>query len=352
MSAFEEWPNRFPFALPILMNDAAETRLPLSVVLPTYGRDKVLTDTVAQLLAQEPAAAEILIVDQTPSHDAETTMLLQDWHDRHKIRWVRLSKPSQPAALNHALTLATQPIVLFLDDDIAVDPGFVAAHVAAYVSPEIWAVAGQVLQPGETELADHVHRPISGTLADLDFPFRSANSASIANGMSGNLSVRRERALELGGFDENFLAPVSYRFDADFCQRLVAAGGVIRFEPQARIHHLRAARGGTRTEGSHMTSASPLHGLGDYYFALRQGGTAFAWRRFLTRPLREVRTRFHLRRPWWIPVKILGELRAMRLALRLNRAGPKLLTSASLARDLCALDHDHSPLASRADGSD
>lgn len=79
------------------MEVSAGSLLPLSVVVPTYGRDKVLTDTVAQLIAQEPSAAEILIIDQTPSHDTEAKVLFQGLHDRHEIRWVTLQKLYNPA---------------------------------------------------------------------------------------------------------------------------------------------------------------------------------------------------------------------------------------------------------------
>ena len=76
-----------------------------------------------------------------------------------------------------------------------------------------------------------------------------------------------------------------------------------------------------------MASASPLHGVGDTYYALRRGrGWDRLWH-ILKRPFREVCTKYHLRRPWWIPVKFIGELRALVLAIRLHRAGPKLLTT-------------------------
>jgi GT2 family glycosyltransferase len=217
-----------------------------------------------------------------------------------------------------------------LDDDIRIGPAFLAAHYEAFDDPSIWAVVGQVLQPGEEEWVDYEHQRQYSPLADLDFPFRSGQRTFVENGMSGNLCVRREVALALGGFDENFLPPVSYRFDSDFCKRLVRAGGRIRFEPSARIHHLRAERGGTRTAGSHLKSASPVHGVGDYYFAFRQGMSPATLRYVLSRPLREVRTRFHLRRPWWIPVKLVGELRAMLMALRLLMRGPNCLESAEI----------------------
>lgn len=299
--------------------------LALSVGIPTFGRDQVLIDTITQLLAQSPRAAEILIVDQTPEHDPDTTRQLADWHDHGHIRWIRLEHPSQPEALNRAFFLATQPLVLMLDDDIRIGPGFLAAHHAACDDPTIWAVVGQVVQPDQKVDVQYKRPPQSGPLADLSFPFCSGTRAFIENGMSGNMCVRRETALALGGFDENFLPPVSYRFDSDFCKRLVRAGGKIRFEPLARIDHLRAERGGTRSVGSHLASASPIHGVGDYYFAMRQGLSLETIAYVLRRPLREVRTLFHLRRPWWIPVKLFGEMRAFMLALRFMLRGPKFL---------------------------
>lgn len=299
--------------------------LPISIVIPTFGRDAVLTDTITQLLDQRPAAAEILIVDQTPQHDAATESLLASWQSEGRIRWERLDRPSQPAALNHALRKVTQPLVLMLDDDIRIGPGFIAAHVAGFKDVSVWAVVGQVLQPGERPLAGYPHHPSGGRLADLEFAFHSASVSWVTNGMSGNLSVRRERAIAVGGFDENFLPPVSYRFDTEFCKRLCRSGGRIRFEPAARIDHLRAPRGGTRSIGSHLDSASPMHGAGDYYFALRQGLSVETLLYALRRPFREVCTRHHLRRPWSIPVKLIGELRAMAQAIRLHRRGPRCL---------------------------
>ena len=227
--------------------------LPISVAIPTFGRDEVLIDTISQLLLQSPRAAEILIVDQTPKHEEATMARLTLWHQEGVIRWERLSQPSQPAALNHAIAIADQPLVLMLDDDIRIGPDFLSAHHAAFDEPEIWAVVGQVLQPEENEWVNYKRLEQSGPLADIEFPFYSSQRAFIENGMSGNMCVRREKALALGGFDENFLPPVSYRFDTDFCKRLIRAGGKIRFEPQARINHLRATRGSQVTVAIHYS---------------------------------------------------------------------------------------------------
>ena len=286
--------------------------LPLTVAVPTFCREQVLLDTIEMLLQQQPAAAEILILDQTVQHEPATVSQLQHWHEAGLISWIRDLEPSQPAALNYALKYAAHEFVLFLDDDIRIDAGFLAAHVAGFCSDSIWVVAGQVLQPGEEADSGYSYHPSPlGGLSDVGFPFNSARPAMIQNAMSGNMTVRRDRALQLGGFDETFAPPVSFRFDNEFSKRVCKAGGLIAFCPEARIYHLRASRGGTRSVGNHLTSASPVHGFGDYYFAFLHGRGIERWTYSGYRLYREVRTRFHLTHPWWIPVKLLGELRAL-----------------------------------------
>ena len=294
--------------------------LPVSIVIPTFGRESVMLDTLRHLLALTDRAAEILVIDQTTGHEPGTEKVLSGWNTSGRVRWIRRATPGVVPAMNQGLQDARYPLVLFLDDDIVPGPDLVRAHSDCHAAhPDAWAVVGQVLQPGEEPANLPAPPPRGGLRADFGFPFRGTRPDWVRNVMAGNLSVKRDRALALGGFDPAYLPPVSYRFESDFARRVGAAGGQIRFEPRASIRHLRAPSGGTRSEGGHLTSASPLHGVGDYYFALRHARGAERWAYALVRPFREVRTRFHLRHPWWIPVKLLAEGRALFLALRLER---------------------------------
>lgn len=291
----------------------------LSVAIPTLGREKVLIDTVEALLALEQPADEILVIDQTQSRSEETASALQRWHDRGRVRWLRLTRASIPFAMNVGLREATSEVVLFLDDDIVPDAGLVAAHGRAQRRPEVAGVTGMVLQPGEmpTKGDPHVDRG-HGLRRDLDFRFSTTERCDIANVMAGNLSVKRAAAIACGGFDESFIG-VAYRFETEFCRRLQRNGGRVVFEPAAVIHHLRAPSGGTRVWGDHKTSARPEHSVGDYYFALLEGRGLERWAYSGRRMVRECCTRFHLAHPWFIPSKIVGELRGFALAARLAR---------------------------------
>jgi len=158
----------------------------------------------------------------------------------------------------------------------------------------------------------------------LDFKFYSTSRRCVKNVIACNLSVRRERALEIGGFDMNFIG-AAYRFETEFCRRVWQHGGKVLFEPKASIRHLKVERGGIRKYGSHLSSSSPMHSVGDYYFALRQGVNSETLRYIFRRPFREISTKFHLKHPWWIPVKLLGEIRALLLAMKLYQQGPRLI---------------------------
>lgn len=304
-----------------------------SIVIPTYRRGAVLLQSVRLLLQQDPVADEILVVDQTPRHDVDIEAQLAAWERGGLVRWIRRATPSITAAMNGGLLAAKGDWVLFLDDDTVPSDGLVAGHAAAVAShPEAWAVAGQVLQPGESPSEACAETRTRFLWQDLEFRFNGARPGWVTNGMAGNLCVRREKAIALGGFDEQFGPPVAYRFETEFAKRIIQHGGKIWFEPKASVRHLRTPSGGTRSQGSHLTSPSPVHGVGDYYYALRCGrGWERAWY-MVRRPFREVGTRFHLCHPWWIPVKIVGELRALALALRLYRNGPRLLDVAAANR--------------------
>jgi GT2 family glycosyltransferase len=277
----------------------------ITIAIPTFQRQAIAVETVQRLL---PFGVPIVVVDQTPSpHEALASL---------PIRLIRLPEPSIPHAMNVALAAATTELVLFLDDDILSTAGLVDAHAEAHRDPAVWAVVGQILQPGEEP--ERIEQPAD----DLEFRFNSDRPAELRNVMAGNLSVKRARAIGIGGFDENFIG-VAYRFETDFALRLVAAGGKIRFEPRASIRHLKLASGGLRAFGDHRTSASPMHSAGDYYFALWHRPPL--WRYALTRLRKNVATRYHLKHPWTIPTKLAGELRGLALARTLYRRGRRLM---------------------------
>ncbi len=287
----------------------------ISVVIPTYNRNQVLLDTIAFLLALTPAPAEILIIDQTKRHNPITTEKLRRLETQNKIRRIMSPYPSIPHAMNIGLKLARHEIVLFLDDDIIPGDKLIEAHVNTHTEKYQNIVAGQVLQLGEK---------ISKDDASMPFRFSSDRPQFISEVMGGNFSIKRELAIHLGGFDENFIY-VAYRFEAEFCERAIRSGERIFFEPAATIRHLKVQNGGTRSFGRHLTTLKPCHSVGAYYYLLCSKNTPRRPYQFILRLLRAVGTQFHLKHPWWTPVTLISELRGFFLAIKLKWNGPKYI---------------------------
>lgn len=290
-------------------------KLPVTIAIPTYRREQVLIDTIRFLRQLEPSASEILVLDQTDCHAPETSRQLGQWNDDKSIRWIRFSPPSIPMAMNKGLLEASNEIVLFVDDDIIPHKDFIAQHYQAQATYDL--IAGMVLQPGETEIPKKAG----------SFSFRQIESEKVNEFMGGNFSVKRSVALDLGGFDENFVG-AAYRFEAEFAHRYVNKHGRIHYEPNAKIDHLQAKAGGTRAHGHHLRTAQPSHTVGAYYYLISTRTGRWRWN-IAKRALRSVRTRHHLRQPWWIPVTMLSEVRGLKLALELYRSGPRLLKARS-----------------------
>jgi GT2 family glycosyltransferase len=299
-----------------------QTIVALSVVIPTYGRERVLVETIDYLLKLRQGPAEIVIVDQTPEHEKDTQHVLAELESSKKIRWIRLASPSITHAMNVALEQARYEIVLFLDDDIVPGENLIDAHARAHAQGDCNIVAGQVLQPGE--------KPADEEQSVGRFTFCSSRRQYISDLMGGNFSINRDVALKLGGFDENFVH-VAYRFEAEFASRAIAAGERVLFEPDASIRHLKASTGGTRSYGGHLTTISPSHSVGEYYYLLRSKRIPRRTLKILARPMRAIRTRHHLSHPWWIPGTLFAESWGFLWAVALALRGPRLIGGKELS---------------------
>lgn len=97
-----------------------------SIVIPTYNRAELVARTVAAFLAQEGANFEVIVVDDGSSDD--TALRLRCIADR-RLRLVPQANRGLAAARNAGFAQAQGRYVLFNDDDIIPEPGFLQAHL-------------------------------------------------------------------------------------------------------------------------------------------------------------------------------------------------------------------------------
>lgn len=287
----------------------------ISVVIVTYGREEVLLDTIKSLLDLSVKADEILIIDQTETHNTNTSRNLKNWDDQGEIRWIRIQFPSITRAMNTGLRKAYGERVLFLDDDIIPSNNLIDAHLKSSKLDSDAIIAGRVLQPWHSGKADD---------EDAPFLFNSLTRKEVERFIGCNVSLPRKLAIKIGGFDTNFVK-VAYHFEAEFAYRWMQRGYKILYEPNALIHHLKTERGGTRSYGLHLKTTKPNHAVGRYYFNFCTRSPKAAILRSVKDCAKSILTKHHARYPYWIPLTFIAEIKGFIWAMMLFRTGRGLI---------------------------
>lgn len=224
----------------------------LSVIIPTYGREAVLCQTLTSLLQQDYPRYEVLVVDQTAQHQPQTQDYLNQLVAEQKIRLFQVNWASLPGARNYAVRRATGDILLFLDDDVELPAGFLAAHARTYADPKIGAVAGRVydrmkLADADADLAiddlppEAMDPGIAWYHIDL---VHTRKPQQVITARGCNMSFRRALFEQHGlWFDERFRGS-AVREESDFCLRIRRTGLQIWYNPEASLIHLGEETGG------------------------------------------------------------------------------------------------------------
>lgn len=193
----------------------------LSVVIPTFNKERMLARTLAALRAQvlrgDPEW-EIVVVDDGSSDG--TTVLLDGLTGVAGGPELVVVRPQanlgRARARNRGARAARGRWLLFLDDDIVAPAGLVQAHLELLAaSPEYGTIGYAVTDPALVD-APHFHYLDSRGVARL-----GSGPAPARYFVTQNAAVPREAFLAVGGFDESFAAygfedmEVAFRLEGD-----------------------------------------------------------------------------------------------------------------------------------------
>jgi glycosyltransferase involved in cell wall biosynthesis len=227
---------------------------------------------------------EILVFEQGAVSDSFQKYGEEGFSVRHFVS----NEMNASLARNFGFFHAKGEIVLFLDDDVVIkNSNFLSNHLRHYDDPSIPGVYGQVLEVGQAA----VYQPRADLIGtDWGWHLLSANYANqcrTRNGGSGNLSVRKDWAVAVGGMDAWF-EKGARREETDFNLRFTKRFGLLVFDPEASLIHLSAGVGGSRTWG-HVRWTVPMHHIvGHWYFLLRAMSDRTLGRQGVIRELRHI----------------------------------------------------------------
>jgi glycosyltransferase involved in cell wall biosynthesis len=195
--------------------------------------------------AGQPIDLEIIVVDNAPSDD-QTRRVVEA---RAQVTYRCEPCPGLDFARNHALAAARGELIAYLDDDVVVDRGWLAALAgAAAENPDLGCLTGQVLPLAcatEAQLLFEARGGFRRGFTKMRWgqegaglaPFHPCNAGSFGAGC--NMVLKTELLRRLGGFDEALDTgpPLPGGGDLDIFYRVIRAGWPLVYEPAMMVRH-------------------------------------------------------------------------------------------------------------------
>ncbi len=216
----------------------------VSVIICTRDRTEQLAACLPSLLKLDYPHFEIIVVDNAPKTSATADLIREHYGHLSQVRYVREDRPGTPWARNRGLQQAQGEIIAYTDDDVLVDPYWLAELAQGFqIAENVACVSGQILAAElETQAQDWleqassftkgftrvIHNVTTHRLKHPLYPY-----SAIKYGSSANVAFKTQVLRALGGFDPAFLQGQ----DIDAYFRVTAKGYTMVYEPAAVIRH-------------------------------------------------------------------------------------------------------------------
>jgi glycosyltransferase involved in cell wall biosynthesis len=213
---------------------------PVSVIINTYNRARMLEATLAAMAWQRHPQFEVIVVNG-PSTDGTDEVLARF---AGKIRTGRCPEANLAMSRNIGLAMAGGEVVAYIDDDAVPEPDWLEALTAPYADPKVGAVGGFMRDHtgyawqcrvvacdryGDTEGFETLNQALAAGVAQS-----GPGAPRFLHPPGANSSFRRVALLGIGGFDEEY---VYFLDETDVAVRLLDAGWTITYAARAEVHH-------------------------------------------------------------------------------------------------------------------
>jgi len=207
--------------------------LTASIIIPTRDRPDYLGVALTSIAEQaRDAGAEVIVVDD--GANAATRAVAE----RFDARYVALGAPrGLNAARNAGIEAATGELLAFVDDDVEVHRGWLAALLSAAAADP---GAGVLTGPIVARLEGRPRRTCGREGAPITHTDAGGEDRDVARAWGANMAIRRSAIDAVGLFDAH--RRVWSGDEEEWETRHLRAGGRIRFVAAAGLDHRRAPR--------------------------------------------------------------------------------------------------------------
>ena len=206
----------------------------VSFVVPILNGARTLDAALTAILAQDDGRPMEVIAVDDGSTDRSLAILERHGRDP-RVRVFRGEGRGAAAAINLGLSHAAHGVVCQVDQDVLLEPGWMAILTEALLQPDVGAAQGRYVPDRSGGAFTRV------TALDLAQRYDRIRRRFVNHVCTGNSAYRVEALRRVGSLDES----IGYGYDNDLSYRLAAAGYRLAFCRNATsVHHRRDSLAG------------------------------------------------------------------------------------------------------------
>jgi glycosyltransferase involved in cell wall biosynthesis len=233
----------------------------ISVVMPTFNRQRGLKQVLSPLL-EDPVASEIIVVvDGSRDGSYEYLQDLATISPRLIPLWIENSGEGYARAAGAARS--TSEVILLLDDDVRATTGLIAGHARWHAGAPRRVVVGYTpLADASVAQGGFATRLYSAEYEGRCRQYEAVPGKILERLWAGNFSVRREDCLAVGLGSDTYTE--RYHPDRELGLRFAEAGMHAVFDRSLRAEHLhhrdlKSFRRDARSQGAGRRRLAELH---------------------------------------------------------------------------------------------
>lgn len=205
------------------MQEMADTQV--SIIIPTLNNAKYLKNALISVQNQTfpKDGYEIIVVDNgSTDNTRQVTEQIITAYPTHQIRYIYEPEPGLLSGRHRGAKEAKGQVLVFVDDDIEADKGWLAAIMDAFQDSSVHLVGGPSMPDYESEppawierfWTQHEYGRWCGSLSLLDFgeQIREIDPLFV---FGLNFAIRKETLFEVGGFHPDCIPKHLQRFQGD-----------------------------------------------------------------------------------------------------------------------------------------
>jgi len=202
-----------------------------TIVVPTFARPALLRRCLDGITRLEAAtfSFEVVVVDDGGPEPLDA--LVAAYRDRLDLRLIRQSRAGPAAARNAGVAVARGRYLVFIDDDCAPAPAWLAEFVRELMRDDRRLLGGRV----ENALIDNLYSTASEHIAQFVYEYNRTGTALEPFFTANNIALSAQLFRAIGGFTTSI--PSATAEDKEFCDRSRAHGLALSPVPSAVVYH-------------------------------------------------------------------------------------------------------------------